>query len=123
MPFPFEQLNVWIDSQDFVTQIYKLAKKLPKSEEFGLKSQLRRASISITLNIAEGHSRNVGKEQAKFYRYAYGSLMEVISGLYIAKRLEYLLPNDLEPIILEAEKIARMLSGLKTSTLRRTHNP
>lgn len=64
--YSFEKLHVWIESKELTKQIYELTKTFPKNEEFGITSQLRRASISICSNIAEAVSRSTNKEKARF---------------------------------------------------------
>ncbi len=84
MYFKFEKLEVWQLSRVFVSDIYKLTKKFPKDELFGLTSQVRRAAISVSLNIAEGSSRHSDLDFKHFLFIARGSLEEVIAALYIA---------------------------------------
>lgn len=73
----FTDLNSWKVSHDLVLSIYKLTEKLPEKEKFGLISQIKRASVSITSNIAEGFGRQTYKEKVQFYYMAHGSLTEV----------------------------------------------
>lgn len=80
--FSFEKLDVWRESQVFAREVYTMVNQFPSLEEFGLKQQMKRASASISLNLAEGTGRVKGKEQANFYKYAFSSLLEVTSGLY-----------------------------------------
>lgn len=70
MPYKFEQLDVWKLSLEYVDTIYLLAEKLPKSEEYNLKSQIVRAATSISLNIAEGSTEQSDAEQARFLGFA-----------------------------------------------------
>ena len=107
-------------TQEFIPIIYEVVNTFPRTEEFGLKSQIKRACLSIALNIAEGHSRKIGKEQANFYRYAYGSLMEVVAGLSVANKLGFLPKEKLEELKEESHNLARLISGLKRSTLERS---
>ncbi len=76
--FSFEKLEVWKESILLVKTIYKLTDNFPSTEKFGLISQLRRASISISSNLAEGTSRNTNKDKAYFSNVAYSSTMEVL---------------------------------------------
>ena len=64
--FSFENLDVWKVTVDFITSLYKVTEKFPDTEKFGLVSQMRRASVSIASNLAEGSSRNSAKDQARF---------------------------------------------------------
>ena len=82
--FRFERLSVWQSSRRLTTEIYAVTKGFPKDELFGLTSQLRRAVVSITSNIAEGSGRNSDVDFAHFLELAYGSAMEVASLLFVA---------------------------------------
>ena len=82
--FSFEKLNVWIDSKEFIKQIYLITKTFPDEEKFGLINQLRRASVSIASNLAEGTSRNTNKDKAHFTTLAFSSLMEVLNQIIIS---------------------------------------
>jgi len=111
--FSFEKLDVWKLSMTLTKSVYKLTKVFPDEEKFGLTSQLRRASVSIASNIAEGSSRITGKEQARFSEISFGSLLEVLNQLIIATELEYISEtelNNLRPLI---EEIANKLNSLR----------
>jgi len=88
--FGFEKLAVWKEARILTVLIYQLTEKFPDKEKFGLTNQMRRASVSIGANIAEGSSRFSAKEQAHFYSISYGSLMELMSHSFTALDLEYL---------------------------------
>jgi four helix bundle protein len=90
MPFKFEQLDGWKFSIEYVDLIYALAEKLPKSEDFNLKSQIVRAATSISLNIAEGSTGQSDAEQAKFLGMAIRSLVETVACQHIIRRREYI---------------------------------
>ena len=77
--FSFEKLEVWIESKEFTKQIYAITSKFPDTEKFGLISQIRRASISIASNIAEGSARKSFKDKAHFSTIAFGSAVEVLN--------------------------------------------
>jgi four helix bundle protein len=94
--FSFEKLNVWIDSKALVKMIYTNTRKFPDDEKFGLTSQLRRASISVASNLAEGTSRKTNKDKAYFSTIAFSSLMEVLNQIIIAKELNFILDEDYE---------------------------
>jgi len=79
MTYAFENLTVWQESRKFVKEIYLVTADYPKDERYGLISQLRRASVSVSSNLAEGSCRWSKKEQARFYEIAYGSLIEVLN--------------------------------------------
>jgi four helix bundle protein len=116
--FRFEKLDVWRKAGDFADQIYDVTRSFPADERYGLTSQLRRASVSISSNIAEGSGRSSNKDFAHFVEIAYSSVMEVVSELYIAARQSFLTVDNRNKLCERAEELARMLSGLRTSLLR-----
>lgn len=87
----FTDLDAWKEGHQLVILIYMLTKQFPRDEQFGLTSQIRRAVVSITSNIAEGFSRNSYREKLQFYSMALGSLTEVQNQLLIAKDVGYLI--------------------------------
>ena len=111
--FSFEKLDVWKLSMTLTKNIYVLTKAFPESEKFGLTSQIRRATVSITSNIAEGNSRITGKEQARFSEISFGSLLEVLNQLIIATELEYISETELNNIRPLIEEIANKLNSLR----------
>jgi four helix bundle protein len=117
--FSFEKLDVWQDSRALAGKIYVFTGKFPKSETFGLVSQLNRASISIASNIAEGSGRQTPKDQAHFTSLAYGSLMEVLNQLIISNDLGYVPNTDYQEIREDIEKVANKLNALRKSQLKR----
>ena len=85
----YKDLQVWRDSMDFVVDIYMLTQNFPHSELYGLTSQLRRSSVSVPSNIAEGSGRKYTKEYVHFLYISKGSLLEVETQLEISNRLGY----------------------------------
>jgi four helix bundle protein len=85
----FRQLKVWEKSHQLALSVYKATKKFPKEELYGLTSQIRRASMSIPTNIAEGCGRNTDKEFARFLQIAMGSASETEYQLILARDLEF----------------------------------
>ena len=112
--FGFEKLEVWQKSIEYADMIYAVTRTFPDDERFGLTAQLRRAAVSISSNIAEGSSRASQRDFARFVEIAYGSLMETISQLCIAERQKLVSVERAQETRLQAERIARMLSGLKS---------
>lgn len=115
--FTYRKLLVYQRSKDFVKQVYCLLKLFPKEEQYALCDQLRRASISIASNIAEGMGRSSLKEQVHFIEIAYGSLNEVMCQLELSEELGYITIKDLQNLEVQYEEIARMLSGLRKSKI------
>ena len=113
--FRFEKLDVWQKAIALAGRIYNVTSRFPDSERFGLVSQLRRAAVSISSNIAEGSGRSSAKEFVRFIDISFGSLMEVVSQIQIAQNQAYLAPDDHRAIYTDAEELARMLSGLRSS--------
>lgn len=99
-----------------VLETYKLTSKLPSEEKFGMISQIRRAALSIHLNIAEGASRSSEIERIRFYEIARGSLIEVDSALEIACQLNYIKSTDLEQLGVIIVECFKILSGLMKSS-------
>jgi four helix bundle protein len=116
MAFKFEQLEVWQLSLDYIDLMYEIAAKLPKSEDFNLKSQLQRAATSISLNVAEGSTGQSDAEQSRFLGMAIRSLIETIACQRIIARRNYL-HND--PILENADASARKLS-IKLQAFRKS---
>lgn len=115
--FNFEKLGVWQKGIDFADLIYSATRVFPAEERFGLTNQLRRAAISIPSNIAEGSSRSSKNDFARFTEIATGSLFEVVSHSFIAKRQNFLSGKAFAKIYVAAEEESRMLSGLRRSLL------
>jgi four helix bundle protein len=110
------ELLVWQESVDLVMLVYRLTDSFPKTEAYGLTSQLRRAVTSVPANIAEGAARSGTKELLHFLSMANGSLSELDTHLEIADRLGYV--PDREELDQKLELVFRLLSGL-TASLRR----
>ncbi|MBI5384786.1 MAG: four helix bundle protein [Verrucomicrobia bacterium] len=113
--FNFEKLEVWQKAIDFADVIYSLTRGFPDSERFGLTSQMRRAAVSISSNIAEGSSRHSRNDYARFLEIATGSVFEVVSESVIGRRQGFLSEADYRRIYAAAEEQSRMLSGLRRS--------
>lgn len=113
--FGYRKLIAYQKGKEVVKRTYKLLKKFPAEERYAMCDQLRRASVSITSNIAEGVSRYSVKDKSHFIEIAYGSLMEVSSQFDIAEDLGYITAEDRQNIDLLIEEEARLLSGLQNS--------
>jgi len=115
----YRDLIVWQKSTKFVTRIYKLTEKFPKSEMFGLTSQMRRAAVSIPANIAEGYARKHRAEYVQFLRIAYGSGAELETYVVVLKDLGYLSDLYIAELNVQLSEIMRMLNKLITSLASR----
>jgi len=113
----FRQLKVWEKSHLLALAINKATKEFPKEELYRLTSQIRRASISISTNIAEGYGRNTDKEFARFLQIAMGSASETEHQLILARDLEFLSKDSYEKLHNDVEEVKRMPASL-LKTLR-----
>ena len=114
-----EKLDVWKRSIDLVVSVYRLTENFPSEEKFGLTSQIRRASVSIPANIAEGAARESDKEFVRFLSIAQGSTSEVETELLIANRLGYLTAPQYDQIRSSLDDIGRMITGLSKHLKRK----
>ena len=112
--FKFEKLAVWQKSLDLADLVYAETRPFPFEERFGLTNQLRRAANSAPSNIAEGSARS-DADFARFVGYATGSLYEVVTQSFIARRQKFLSEESFARIYADADEISRMLSGLRGS--------
>ncbi|MDE6561078.1 MAG: four helix bundle protein [Muribaculaceae bacterium] len=108
----FKDLRVWQQSMDLVTDIYRLLDNLPKEERYGLADQIRRCSVSIPSNIAEGQARNSNKEFIHFLSISRGSLAELETQLILCIRLKYFDDAILIDIFERMKNIDKMIVGL-----------
>lgn len=113
MAFRFENLKIWKESVKFVSEIYALSRKFPKEEQFGLTSQLNRAAVSISLNIAEGEGRNSDAELSRFTQIAIGSLNEVVTILFISLEQKYITQKDFDAFYKRCEDNSKMLHAFR----------
>jgi four helix bundle protein len=111
----FKELLVWQKSIDLVTEIYKITESFPKNEIYGLVSQIRRASVSIPSNIAEGNSRRSKPDYLQFLKIARGSCAEIETQLIISKNLNYLSEENYQKLNNNSIEISKMLNGLINS--------
>ncbi len=116
--YSFEKLVVWKESMELVTFVYNITKKFPSDERFGLISQLRRASISVSSNIAEGTSRTTNKDKSRFTTIAYSSLMEVLCQIIIAEKLQFIMDDEYIIIREKINTVANLLNSLKKAQLK-----
>lgn len=117
MAHKFKELQIWKRSRSFCSRIYEITTTFPDSEKFGLTNQLRRASVSIPSNIAEGPSRNSNKDFARFLQIAIGSAYEIETQLLISSDLKFILDLELESILSELDEIIKMISKFKSTLI------
>ena len=108
----FADLNTWKESHKLVLLIYKLTNKFPAKEDYALTSQMRRASISITSNIAEGFSRRGKKEKVLFYSMSLGSVTELQSQLLVARDVEYTSIEEYQSTVNQTIIVHKLINGL-----------
>ena len=112
----FTDLETWKKSHELVIAIYKATGNFPKSEAFGLISQIQRAAVSITSNIAEGFGRQTIKEKIQFYYQAQGSLTEVKNQLILSRDLDYISSEEFDRIMNVLITSHKLLQGLLRKT-------
>lgn len=112
MSRPHKKLNIWEDVMRLIEEIYKVTSKFPKEETYGIVSQMRRASVSIASNIAEGCARNTNKEKVQFLMMSRGSISELDAQLEISSRINFMDKDEYKRLSDRLDKISRMLQGL-----------
>ncbi|MDP3799987.1 MAG: four helix bundle protein, partial [bacterium] len=118
----FTDLIAWKEGHKLVLYIYGITKKFPKDEMFGLTSQLKRCSVSITSNIAEGFSRQYYKEKLQFYSMALGSVTELQNQIFIARDVGYINDLDFNSCSDLAINVHKIINGLIKKTREIIHN-
>lgn len=103
----FKDLIVWQKSHQFVLDVYRMSENFPKTEIYGLTSQLRRAAVSIAANIAEGFRKRTDKDKARFYNISQGSLEECHYYLILCHDLNYAETKELISNLMEVSKMLR----------------
>ncbi|MBA5867340.1 MAG: four helix bundle protein [Nitrospira sp. CR1.3] len=114
----FEEIKAWEMAKELVADVYRLTENGKFSKDFGLRDQIRRASISVMSNIAEGFERGSRKEFSRFLRIAKGSSGEVRSQLYVALELGYLKREEFDVVKVKSENLSRALSGFISYLVR-----
>jgi four helix bundle protein len=115
----YRDLEVWQRSMRLAKRIYQVTQRFPPDERFGLTNQLRRASVSVPLNLAEGHARFGAGEFARFISIAMGSVAEIETQVLLSADLGYLEADFRKELLDELETIGKMLRGLAKSIARR----
>lgn len=109
----FEELKIWQKAMDITENCYRATENFPEEEKYGLTSQLRKSAISIPSNIAEGAGRNTNGEFMKFLGIANGSSFELLTQLYLSKRLDLITEDKVRPIINEVLEVSKMNYSLQ----------
>ncbi len=113
----FKDLEIWKKSRVFCSKIYAITSKFPETEKFGLTNQLRKASVSIPSNIAEGSSRNTNKDFSRFLQITLGSAYEIETQLLISFDIKFIDQAELDSLLNDLNSIVKMTSKFK-STLK-----
>lgn len=108
----YRDLKVWQTGMDLAENCYSVTRNFPKEELYGLTSQIRRASVSIPANIAEGHGRKTRKEYIQFLYISQGSLRELETHLILSKRVKFVVSNEINSLLSQCESVGRLLSAL-----------
>jgi four helix bundle protein len=111
----FEELKIWQKAMNITENCYRTTKNFPKEEKYGLTSQLRRSAVSIPSNIAEGAGRNTNGEFRQFLGIANGSSFELLTQLYLSKRLNLITEEKVRHIINEVLEVTKMNFSLQKS--------
>ena len=111
--FNFEKLDVWQRAVELAAFVYDLTKGFPADEKFGITSQLRRAAVSVSSNIAEGSSRSSRQDFSRFVELAVGSLYEIVSQSFIARQQGFMDDGSFQNLHAKCDELIRMLSGLR----------
>ncbi|MBK8721441.1 MAG: four helix bundle protein [Saprospiraceae bacterium] len=109
--YNFEKLEIWNLAIDLSVDIYKITTKFPEEEKYGIISQLRRASSSISANIAEGSTRLSDKDKGRFIQIAFGSTIEVLNFLILSARLDYISNEELEYYRINISKLSNKINS------------
>ena len=107
----FEDIQAWQKARELVKEIYAVSNAGAFTRDFGLRDQIRRASVSIMLNIAEGFARKTTKEFAQFLVITHGSAAEVQAALYVALDQKYVTPERFESLYSMSDETSRMIMG------------
>ena len=107
----YYNLDVWVESRLLSVKIYNLTKNFPKEEQFGLTSQIRRCSISVPSNIAEGCGRNTPKDTIRFLYIARGSLYELETQLFLSSDLGFIKKSELDDVLEHIVVCKKLING------------
>ena len=119
----YRDLVVWERAVDLVAEIYRLTARFPREEQFGLTAQIRRASVSVAANIAEGSGRATSRDLMNFLSITRGSLQEAESLVFVAQRLGFVSAADCIEALRLADETSRMLAALRATIAKRNRRP
>ena len=117
--YSFEKLEVWKEAKDLSKSIYLITNSFPDTEKFGLTSQLRRASVSISSNIAEGSARKTNKDKAHFTVMAFSSAVEVLNQIILVYELEFISKDNYIVLREKIESITNKLNALRNHQINK----
>jgi four helix bundle protein len=117
----FTDMIAWQEGHKLVLMIYKITKDFPNKETYGLTSQIQRATVSITSNIAEGFTRKSAKEKIQFFKISQGSLVELQNQFLIAKDVKYLSDRKFTDLAEQTVKVYKLINGLLKATRLRKY--
>jgi four helix bundle protein len=115
----FRDLPVWERAVDLADEVYALSRSFPQAERFGITSQLRRAAVSVSSNIAEGSGRGTTPDLGRFLSYSRGSVKETESLILVSERLRFASAADVRRTLDLTDELSRMLVGFRRSLSRR----
>ncbi len=111
----FSDLYAWQEGHELVILIYEITKNFPRDEIYGLINQMRRSSVSVTSNIAEGFSRKTAKDKSHFYYMSKGSLTELQDQLYVARDVGYINESEFEKCYTKSIKVHKLINSIIVS--------
>jgi len=107
----FKKLNIWVKSIALVKEVYMITKKFPKTEQYGLTSQMQRAAVSIPANIAEGSAKSSNKDFSRFLEFSLGSIYELETLAIISKELNYINEETFTSIDKQIQEVELMIKS------------
>jgi four helix bundle protein len=116
--YSFETLDAWQKARNLAIFTYEMTRDFPKEEQYGLVSQMRRASVSICSNLAEGNSKFSGKEKARYTETSYCSLMELLNQVLITAELSYVTPDKVIQFRNHVDIVSLLLTELRKAQLQ-----
>lgn len=111
----FKKLKIWLNSMQLCKIVFKITNQFPKSEVYGLYSQINRCAVSVPSNIAEGSSRSSNKDFNRFLEISLGSLFELQTQLILANYKMYVSSEELQEVEIKVEELQKMISGFQKS--------